>query len=109
MTIAFSASELINIAVGIERRGIAFYDTMVKSTENAEARDIFRYLADMERMHIHIFQSMLGEADEYQIPETYTGLMASPTLPNSSRVLRSCLRGSAASSLMNILMAVGEV
>jgi len=73
MTIAFSASELINIAVGIERRGIAFYDTMVKSTENAAARDIFRYLADMERMHIHIFQGMLGEADKYQIPETCTG------------------------------------
>ena len=27
----------------------------------------------MERMHIHIFQSMLGEADKYQIPETYAG------------------------------------
>lgn len=73
MTITFSARELLNIAVGIERRGIAFYDTMVKSTENAVARDIFRYLADMERMHIHIFQGMLGEADKYQIPETYTG------------------------------------
>ncbi len=27
----------------------------------------------MERMHIHIFQGMLGEADKYQIPETCTG------------------------------------
>ena len=71
MTITFSGSELINIAIGIERRGIAFYDTMAKSTENAAARDIFQYLADMERMHIHIFQGMLGEADKYQVPETY--------------------------------------
>jgi len=73
MAITFSGSELINIAVGIERRGIAFYDTMVKSTENAAARNIFRYLADMERKHIQIFQGMLGEADKYQFPETYTG------------------------------------
>ena len=73
MTITFSASELINIAIGIERRGIAFYDTMARSTENAEARDVFQYLADMERTHIHIFQGMLGETDKYQPQESYAG------------------------------------
>ena len=72
MAITFSGSELINIAVGIERRGIAFYDTMAKSTENATTRDVFKYLADMERMHIHIFQGMLGEVDKYQHQESYT-------------------------------------
>jgi len=73
MSITFSGSELINIAIGIERRGIAFYDIMTRSTENAATRDVFRYLADMEREHIQIFQSMLIEADKYQIPETYAG------------------------------------
>ena len=73
MALTFSASELINIAIGIERRGIAFYDTMARSTENAEARDVFQYLADMERTHIHIFQSMLGETDKYQPQESYAG------------------------------------
>lgn len=73
MSISFSGSELINIAIGIERRGIAFYETMVKSTKNAVARDVFRYLADMERNHVQIFQDMLGEADKYQPPETYAG------------------------------------
>ena len=73
MAITFSGSELINIAIGIEKRGIAFYDTMAKSTENTATRDVFKYLADMERMHIHIFQGMLGEVDKYQIPETYAG------------------------------------
>ena len=71
MSISFSGSELINIAIGIERRGIAFYDTMTRSTGNATARDVFQYLADMERQHIQIFQGMLAEADKYQIPETY--------------------------------------
>jgi len=73
VAITFSGSELINIAIGIEKRGIAFYDTMAKSTENTATRDVFKYLADMERAHIHIFQGMLGEADKYQIPETYAG------------------------------------
>jgi len=71
--ISFSDSELINIAIGIERRGIAFYDIMTRSTQNAVAHDAFQYLTDMERQHIQIFQDMLGEADKYQIPETHAG------------------------------------
>ena len=71
MSIAFSGSDLINIAIGIERRGITFYDIMAKSTESAIVREVFQYLADMERQHVKIFQGMLAEADKYQIPETY--------------------------------------
>ncbi len=73
MSISFSGSELINIAIGIERRGIAFYDIMTRSTQNAVARDAFQYLADMERQHIQIFQDMFGEAGKYQIPDTHAG------------------------------------
>ncbi len=73
MAITFSGSALINIAIGIERRGIAFYDTMAKSTENTAACDVFKYLTDMERVHIHIFQSILGEADKYWPAETDGG------------------------------------
>jgi len=73
MSISFSGSELINIAIGIERSGIAFYDIMAKSTQNATAREVFQYLTDMERQHIQIFQDMLSKADKYQIPDTYTG------------------------------------
>ena len=72
MSIAFSGSELINIAIGIERRGITFYDIMAKSTDEAIARDVFQYLADMEREHIQIFQDMQDEADKYQPLETAT-------------------------------------
>jgi rubrerythrin len=66
MSISFSGSELINIAIGIEGRGIVFYDVMAKSTQNEAAREVFNYLADMEREHIQIFKAMLGEADKYQ-------------------------------------------
>ncbi len=72
MSVVFSISELINIAIGIERRGITFYDIMAKSTDSAMAGDVFQSLADMERGHIEIFQGMLGEADKYQPSETST-------------------------------------
>jgi len=68
---SFSSSELINIAIGIERKGIAFYDIMNRSTENTATRDVFQYLVDMERDHIQTFQGMLAEADKYHISETY--------------------------------------
>ena len=72
MSVLFSGSELINIAIGIERRGMTFYDIMTRSTKNAAARDVFQHLADMERQHIQIFQNMLSEADKYQPTEAYT-------------------------------------
>lgn len=71
MSIAFSGSELVNIAIGIERSGVIFYDTLVKSTKNVATRDVFQNLADVEREHIQIFQNMLTEAEKYQIPEAY--------------------------------------
>jgi len=68
MSISFSGSELINIAIGIEGRGIVFYDVMAKSTQNEAAREVFNYLADMERDHIEAFKNMLEDADKFQIP-----------------------------------------
>lgn len=67
---SFAGSDLIDIAIGIERNGIAFYDIMAISTENAETSDIFRHLAQMERQHIRVFQNMLAESDTYPGAET---------------------------------------
>jgi len=73
VSISFSGAELLNIAIGIERRGVVFYDILSKSSEDALARDAFGYLANMEREHIQIFQGMLGEAGSYQFPEGSAG------------------------------------
>ena len=73
MSISFSGSELINIAIGIEGRGIVFYDVMAKSTQNEAAREVFNYLADMERDHIETFKDMLEEADKFQVPADESG------------------------------------
>jgi len=66
----FPGSELVNIAIGIERRGITFYDVMAKSTDDEAARVIFEGLVLMEREHIRIFQDMLEEAGVPEGAET---------------------------------------
>jgi len=73
MSISFSGSELINIAIGIEGRGIVFYDVMAKSTQNQAAREVFNYLADMERDHIETFKIMLESADKFQVSADESG------------------------------------
>jgi rubrerythrin len=72
MSIVFSGSELINIAIGIERRGITFYDVMAKSTDNEMARAAFESLVEMEREHLKTFQDMLTETEEHQPRENST-------------------------------------
>lgn len=72
MSMVFSSSELINIAIGIERRGIMFYDIMAKSTDNEDARVVFEGLVEMERQHVRIFEDMLGETGKHAPQEAST-------------------------------------
>jgi len=72
MAIFFSGSELVNIAIGIEKSGLAFYQSLVKKEKDVMARGAYKYLAEMEEKHIKTFQSMLGAVGEYKPPEMYT-------------------------------------
>jgi len=72
MGILFSGSELVNIAIGIEQNGAAFYDALVKSASNESSRVMYGYLAVEEKKHIEIFRNMLGSLADYIPPETYT-------------------------------------
>jgi len=72
MAIFFSASELVNIAIGIEKSGLAFYQSLVKKEKGVMARGAYKYLAEMEEKHIKTFRSMLDAVGEYRPPETYT-------------------------------------
>ncbi len=72
MATVFSGNELIKIAIGIERRGISFYDVMAKSMDSEIARAAFEGLADMEREHLKNFQDMLGETAAGHTGETPT-------------------------------------
>ena len=72
MGVFFSGRELLNVAVGIEKNGAAFYDTLAASAKHAAARRLYRHLADKEREHIGIFQNMLGLVGDYEPPDTLT-------------------------------------
>ncbi len=70
MSIVFSPGELINIAIGIERSGITFYDIMARTTENEMAREIFEDFVEMERTHLNLFQDILREVGNDRPPDT---------------------------------------
>ena len=73
MSIFFSGSELLEIAVGIERNGAAFYQALADKTQNKDAKAIYDYLASEERKHLNTFQSMLSSVGKYRPLETYAG------------------------------------
>jgi rubrerythrin len=72
MSIVFSPAELINIAIGIERSGITFYDIMARTTDSEMAREIFVDFVEMERGHLMLFQEMLSGTGDHKPAETLT-------------------------------------
>jgi len=67
----FSGSELVNVALGIEKNGIAYYDSLAELTTDAALKNVYNYLANMERRHMEIFQNILDSIGKYQ--PTYAG------------------------------------
>lgn len=53
MAIFFSGSELLDIALGIERNGLAFYQSLANKTKNQEAKVIYDYLVGEEKKTPH--------------------------------------------------------
>ncbi len=71
MSILFSGSELLEIALGIERNGAAFYQALVEKTEDKNIKAIYNHLASEEIKHLNTFQGMLNTVEKYQPPEVY--------------------------------------
>ena len=62
----FSASEIIEIGIQIEKNGRDFYGELVKKAKNTKAQEIFGYLAGEEEKHIKVFQGILEKTEQYQ-------------------------------------------
>jgi rubrerythrin len=54
----FTTGELLDIAVGIERNGVAYYESLAHFTPVAELKAVYSGLASMERHHIDVFQNL---------------------------------------------------
>ena len=58
----FTASELYDIALGIERNGVAYYESLAQFATDQGLKDAYGKLADMERHHIDVFQALRSKA-----------------------------------------------
>jgi rubrerythrin len=67
----FSGSELLRVAVNIERIGTAFYGALADMAQEPGTKETFRDLAQMEVEHEKTFQGMLDGADKYEPFEAY--------------------------------------
>lgn len=72
-TSMFRASEILEMAVRIEKQGIAFYNACLESELEEEVAGVFRYLIEQERHHINTFKTMRRDLEDYDLPESYAG------------------------------------
>lgn len=73
MAVFFTGSELLGVAVGIEKNGAAFYQALADKSENKDVKAIYDYLVSEEKKHQNTFQGMLDTIGEYKPPEDYPG------------------------------------
>ena len=69
----FTASEVVQAAIQIERNGEVFYDTLASSARDAGARELYTYLSGEEGKHAEVFQKMLEAVGEYRPQESFPG------------------------------------
>lgn len=64
MEAKYASSEILQMAVEIEKHGKAFYDSVIRVMKNPHARDIFQFLSDEEERHKALFKKMLQEIEQ---------------------------------------------
>ena len=69
----FTASEVVQIAIQIERNGEVFYNALASSADSERVKDLYAYLAGEERKHAEVFQKMLEAVGEYRPQESFPG------------------------------------
>ena len=60
----FTVGELFDIAVGIERNGVAYYGSLSELAADSALKQTYKGLADMEKHHVALFQHMRDETVE---------------------------------------------
>jgi rubrerythrin len=69
----FKGSEILQVAIEIEKNGETFYSTMAESLRDERVKELFRFLAGEERKHTEDFERMLEPVGRYQPSESYPG------------------------------------
>ena len=67
----FTAAEVAELGIQIEKNGCAFYRKLAEKTKNEDTQQIFQYLAEEEKRHIVAFQKIHDAVQEYEPEELY--------------------------------------
>jgi len=71
----FRATELLNMAVQIERQGLEFYETCLGHATHPQVKEALQFMAKEESRHIEVFTRMKNGLQHYELPESYPGEM----------------------------------
>lgn len=89
MSILFSASEVVTMAVQIEKNGLEFYNAMAAKAQSEKSKKLFAFLASEEIRHRATFQKMLNNLKQLELTaseeEEYNNYLGALT---SSRVFK---------------------
>ncbi len=70
----FRATELMDMAIRIEKQGQAFYEACISATPLSELKGVFQYLLEQEIEHARVFRHMKSAMDQdITYPESYPG------------------------------------
>ena len=62
----FSASEIIKVAIQIEKNGFVFYRSLTDSIEEENVKKLFDHLADEEDKHVRSFEFLYEAFKDYE-------------------------------------------
>jgi len=69
----FSAAEIVDMALEMERVGFKFYTALAENASDDETRAMFQWLASEEQTHEREFEKLRESAGTYSLPESYPG------------------------------------
>jgi len=70
---AFSANQMVDIAIRTEQAGYAFYQAAVEATDSPQVRALCEWLAEEEEDHERVFQKMKENLGPQELPEEWPG------------------------------------
>lgn len=71
MAIFWSGEEIVEMAVQIEKNGIAFYQALAEASKEGKMRELMAYLAGEENKHAAVFKKFSGVMDREQLKALY--------------------------------------
>ena len=76
----FSGSEVVRMAIRIEENGLRFYSDASKATKIPKLKELFKSLAQEERLHINVFSEIKDSIPDDAVAEGFDPYVAEATL-----------------------------